>query len=91
MRRLTGVHLKSKKNRREREKKKKKKKNKEKKEKENYPGWYCSLRYPCFLLSFVYESSSYFVIRGEARGGGDGVLFYTHLYLAGSERLINRF
>ena len=86
MRRLTGVHLKNK-NRREREKKRRKKKT----EKENYPGWYCSLRYPCFLLSFVYESSSYFVIRGEARGGGDGVLFYTHLYLAGSERLLNRF
>ena len=33
------------------------------------------------------------MIRGEARGGGggDGVLFYTHLYLAGSESLINRF
>ena len=86
MRRLTGVHLKNK-NRRERGKKRRKKKT----EKENYPGWYCSLRYPCFLLSFVYESSSYFVIRGEARGGGDGVLFYTHLYLAGSERLLNRF
>ena len=51
--------------------------------------------YSRHAMSFVYESSSYYVIRGEARGGGggggDGVLFYTHLYLAGSERLINRF